>query len=313
MFPSPNGCDSAHPTGHAPVLLEAMLAHLAPQPGKVYVDATFGGGGYTKAILESSDCTVIAIDRDCEAAARAAVFQQKYGERFSFFLKTFGTMASFLPLPVDGIVFDFGVSSFQIDTASRGFSFQQDGPLDMRMGTGDLTAFEVINHYSEQDLADIIFTYGQERFARKITRAILNERKKHPINSTLELAQIIRSVVPARTAINPATKTFQAIRIFVNDELREISNALEQITQNILPAQHKPLKVVTVAFHSLEDKIVKNWIAEHQRNPTILPSHRLHVQTQKVITPTKEECDANPRSRSARLRSVVWEPVGGGE
>ncbi|MDR0633004.1 MAG: 16S rRNA (cytosine(1402)-N(4))-methyltransferase RsmH [Holosporales bacterium] len=289
------------PTGHTPVLLQEMLHNLTPQPGSVYVDATFGGGGYTEAILEAADTRVIAIDCDWEAQTRAKALAKRYPSRIEFFLSKFSEIGTIMRgRRFDGIVFDFGLSSFQLDSAERGFSFRYDGPLDMRMGKTPLTASSVVNTYKENDIYQILKYYGEERFAKKISRAIVQGR---PIDSTLKLADIIRSVVPRTTAIDPCTKTFQALRIFVNDELKEIEVALNKVVDLTGESKIKQVCVVTVAFHSLEDRIIKNWV---QRNST--PGPRgvfIEEKIRKVVRPSKSEIERNPRSRSARLRAVL--------
>jgi 16S rRNA (cytosine1402-N4)-methyltransferase len=271
----------AYESEHIPVLLNEVIEYLKPQDGHAYVDATFGGGGYSRAILEHvADSRVLAIDRDPAAFARAEAFVNRYGARFSFFLTNFARIAEVLAEhDYSGIVFDFGVSSFQLEDGERGFSFQNDGPLDMRMDGADgasqiigqaprITASELVNTYAESDLASIIKVYGDEPFARKISNAIVRRRRERPINTTFELAEVVRSVVRHAGAIDPATKTFQALRIFINDELREIQTALDSIVKDVAARQLQQISVITVAFHSLEDRIVKNWwTSSRQREP----------------------------------------------
>lgn len=276
---------------HIPVLLEEMLLYLSPKSGGVYIDATFGGGGYTQAILEKADCKVIAFDKDPEAITRGKPLKEKYKDRLTLVHDSFQNIANHIHDPIDGIVFDFGVSSFQLDDAYRGFSFQSDGPLDMRMSWEGMTAEDVVNTYKESDLADIIYHYGDERKSRAIARAIVLERKKNPITTTLKLATLIRTIVNKKEGIDPATKTFQALRIFVNNELIEIRDALE----NCLKVLHKNSVVVGVTFHSLEDKLLKLFLAKKCFNDCT-----------KAICPTRNEVKSNPRSRSAKLRSGIF-------
>jgi 16S rRNA (cytosine1402-N4)-methyltransferase len=292
--------------GHVPVLLNEMLYYLAPKDSGVYVDATFGGGGYSRAILNTAYTNVIAIDRDQEAKNRAQIFIENYPTRFEFFLSNFGNIDTIVRnRHFDGVVFDFGLSSFQLEYGERGFSFQTDGPLDMRMGNTGLKAEEVINTFNEEDIFQIIKFYGEERFARKISRAILKNR---PIHTTFELAKIVRSVIPRTTAIDPATKTFQAIRIFVNNELKEIEIALDKIVKLATGSNISQVCVVTVAFQSLEDRVVKNWI-QRNKNPLLGSDWVVEEKVHKVVVPQDEEIKSNPRSRSARLRAVVVKNV----
>ncbi len=267
---------------HQPVLLNDMLACLNVSKGKIYLDATFGGGGYSQAILEQGG-QVIAIDRDQDAIDRA----KHLG--ISCFHMTFSELESIFPDTLfDGIVFDFGVSSFQIDEAERGFSFQKDGPLDMRMGKSTISAKDVVNDLKEKDLADLIFSYGDEPRSRSIAHAICTHRQQKPFTSTLQLAQVIRSVVPSKPGFDGATLTFQAIRMYVNDELREIHHGLTYAMSHLSPLG----RLVCVSFHSLEDRLVKN----------ALKASPLTLFNKKVIIPSNAEIHANPRSRSARLR-----------
>ncbi len=288
---------------HIPVLCKEMLEILDPSPEKIYVDGTFGGGGYTKAILEKGVAKVIAFDRDADAIKRAESFKQEFGDRFEIIHDCFSALSKYIaPNSVDGIVFDFGISSYQVDEAHRGFSFRQTGPLDMRMGVGaTYTAADVINTFKERDIAEISRVYGEEPRAKKIAQAIISARKNKPFETTQELATLIRSIVPSQEGFDPATLTFQGLRIFVNNELIEIEHALQQ-SNNCLPIGGR---LVTVAFHALEDRIVKN----HSRVPfsyqesvcAYTPINR------KVVTPSLEEIKRNPRSRSAKLRGFIKE------
>lgn len=293
---------------HKPVLLQEVLSFLDPKPNLTYVDATFGGGGYTKAILEKTECNVIAIDRDEDALERAKPFSEEYKDRFQFFLSNFSNLDVVLKdKAFDGIVFDFGVSSFQIENGERGFSFKMDGNLDMRMSkNGELTAEDVVNTYTETELEKIIKFYGEEPFAKKIARAIINYRKFCYIKTTLQLAEIVRSIVPKFGMLDPATKTFQALRIFVNDELREIKIALDKIVDMFLSfgTTSGKIQVLTVAFHSLEDRTVKNWIKTNKEFFRGNDKYRFENKTGSVVEPSRDERIKNPRSRSAKLRYV---------
>ncbi|CAO5680640.1 MAG: Ribosomal RNA small subunit methyltransferase H [Holosporales bacterium] len=274
---------------HVPVLLNEMIEHLSPQDGGIYIDATFGGGGYTSAILEKAKCSVIAFDKDPDAILRGHFLKEKYADRLTLIEAPFHTIKDHITTRVDGIVFDFGVSSFQIDIGERGFSFKHDGPLDMRMSKTGMTAQEVVNTYSEKDLADIIFYYGEEDRARAIARAIVNDRKIKPYETTFELAGLVRRVVKRKDDIDLATKTFQALRIFVNNELIEIRGALLGCPLFLKP--NAPL--VGVTFHSLEDRLLKQFL-----------SHGDFYCASKAIKPSIAEVRQNPRARSAKLRSA---------
>jgi len=301
---------------HIPVLLREVIEVLAPRDGGVYVDATFGAGGYSRAILEAADCTVWGIDRDPEAIARAEALVRRYEGRLRLVHGRFGQMAELLGTrgvtAADGVAFDFGVSSMQLDEAERGFSFRFDGPLDMRMEKSGPSAADLVNSLSERELADLIHALGEERKARAIARAIVVARAAAPIERTLQLAEIVRRAVRARghEPIDPATRTFQALRMRVNDELGEIERGL--VTAEALLAAGGRLAVV--AFHSLEDRLVKEFLRRRSgRSPSGSrhlppaaegrpPSFRLIEGG--VITPGADEIAANPRSRSARLRAA---------
>lgn len=292
---------------HIPVLLKEVLAQLSPEDKATYLDATFGGGGYTQALLEAAACRVIALDRDPDAGVRAKAMAGRFPGRFQFILTPFSRLeealacVSELSSSLRGAVFDFGVSSFQLDTPERGFSFQKDGPLDMRMEAEGVTAADVVNTFSQQDLTEILLTYGEEPRARQISQAITTHRKQMPIKTTSELAEIVRSVVPRLGILDPATKTFQAIRMFINDELREIQSALEAL-ENLVLKSVSDLRVVTVAFHALEDRVVKNWI--RKLSMPNMPVRAI-AATRHVIKPSEAETKMNVRSRSGRLRAVT--------
>lgn len=297
---------------HTPVMLAEAVAALAPQAGECYVDATFGAGGYTRAILEAAPCRVIGVDQDPEATERAGPFHKNYPDRFIFIRANFADLARHLTQPVDGIVADLGVSSAQIDAGRRGFSFQADGPLDMRMdpGSGAPSAAELVNTADEKALADIIYQYGGERRARRVARRIVEER---PFTRTLALAQAVRAVVPRspKQAIDPATRTFQALRIAVNDELGALKKLLDRAPGLLSPGG----RLVVVSFHSLEDGIVKSFLrgasgrtpsASRHEPQAAEPALALFTPgSRKVVRPTEAEVAANPRARSARLRWAI--------
>jgi 16S rRNA (cytosine1402-N4)-methyltransferase len=298
---------------HIPVLVRPAVEFLAVRDGGIYVDATFGGGGYSREILAAASCSVIGIDRDRNAIARGAQLSRIAGGRLQLFECKFSdlpaTARSAGTSAVDGIVFDLGVSSLQLDDATRGFSFRHDGPLDMRMGGSGPTAAEVIASAREEDLARIIATLGEERHARAIARAIVRARRAAPLRNTRALAEIVAAVVPSRTGrIHPATRTFQALRIFVNDELAELVAGLCAAEQLLKPGG----RLVAVTFHSLEDRIVKVFLTQRamqsatsrhvppaQSSP---PSFKL--LNRHPIVPTEAEVIANPRARSAKLRAA---------
>ena len=302
-------------SGHVPVMLSDMLRLLAPRAGGVYLDGTFGGGGYAEAILETVPCMLWAIDRDPDAIARGASLVARFPGRLHLIEGQFGDMLALLARhgvsALDGIVLDVGVSSYQLDDRRRGFSFRHDGPLDMRMSRSGPTAADLVNTLPERELADLLFGLGEERASRRIARAIGIARAE-PITTTARLAEIIRSVVaPDRSGIDPATRSFQALRIKVNDELGELTRALEQATRLLAPGG----RLIIVSFHSLEDRIVKRFMAEaagrapaaSRHDPRRLteraaPSFRL--LTQRALRPGEREIAANPRARSARLRAL---------
>ncbi|RLJ70674.1 16S rRNA (cytosine1402-N4)-methyltransferase [Hydrogenivirga caldilitoris] len=284
---------------HVPVLLEESTDLLLGNGGKLYVDCTLGLGGHTKRILEKNpEAFVIGIDRDEEAIELAKETLREFEGRFAIYKADFADLDAVLEAEgidkVDGFLFDLGVSMFQLKS-ERGFSFQIEAPLDMRMDREQrLTAYRVVNEYSEKELARIIWEYGEEKLSRKIARAMVEYRKKKPIETTKELADIILSVYPERLKhgrIHPATKTFQAIRIEVNRELENLKEALEKTVDRL----NKGGRLVVISFHSLEDRIVKNFFREH--------SQEFRILTKKPITPSEEEVKMNPAARSAKLRA----------
>ena len=299
---------------HIPVLLQEVINQISPKDGGIYVDATFGAGGYSRAVLDAADCTVYAIDRDPDAITEGQALADEYAGRLKLIHGEFGRIEALLNAEgisqVDGIMMDIGVSSMQIDRCERGFSFQKDGALDMRMSQKGLSAYDVVNKYGEKEIADIIYTYGEERFSRRIAVAIVDRRKERPISTTLDLAGLIRSTVAHKKGeIDPATRTFQALRIYVNDELQQLCDGLDG-AQALLK---KGGRIVVVSFHSLEDRIVKRFIREKSGQSgncsRYLPDHQdqpvcLRCLTKKPVFASLEEIDRNPRARSARLRSA---------
>lgn len=295
---------------HIPVMLQEVLAALNPQKGEVYVDATFGNGGYTRAILEAANCKVIALDRDPTVRIRANEIKNMYGERFEFRFGQFGDFADLVPEKINGAVFDIGVSSMQLDEAERGFSFSKEGALDMRMSQSGVSAKDIVNTYDEQTLADLIYQYGEEKKSRQIAREIAEYRKHKEIETTTELAEIIYKVIHKKFGeIDPATRTFQALRIAVNDELGELSRGLTGAANRL----QKNGRLAVVDFHSLEDRIVKTFFKENggrrvrvsKYAPELVQDEHLFAEVSKVIVPTAEECKRNPRARSAKLRFAV--------
>ena len=302
--------------GHVPVMLAEVLATLMPQDGATYLDATFGGGGYARAILQAAPgCTVFAIDRDPDAIARGAVLAQAFAGRLHLVEGRFGDMLSLLRdrgvAALDGVVMDLGVSSFQLDQAERGFSFRADGPLDMRMEKSGPSAAELVNTLPERELADIIFRFGEERFARRIARAIVARRAEAPFTTTADLAALVRRAVPRDpSGIDGATRSFQALRIAVNDELAEVERGITAAMELLAPGG----RLVVVAFHSLEDRIVKQAMAAasgrggaSRHDPAALSGRAkpaFHLLTPRALRPQDAECSANPRARSARLRGI---------
>ena len=299
---------------HIPVLVRPAVELLAARAGGVYVDATFGAGGYSRELLAAADVRVIGIDRDPSAIALGADLVQAAGGRLTLAEGRFSQLEAvargFGFDAVDGVVLDVGVSSMQLDEAERGFSFRHDGPLDMRMGREGPTAAEVVAAASERHLAAIIAALGEERRARAVARAIVAARRDAPIRTTRALAAIVAGVVHARAdAIHPATRTFQALRIFVNEELSELLAGLAGAERLLRPGG----RLVIVTFHSLEDGVAKSFLAERSRprgpsrhRPDVAqPGATFHVLTRRPIVPDEAEIRANPRARSAKLRMEI--------
>jgi 16S rRNA (cytosine1402-N4)-methyltransferase len=300
---------------HVPVMLAEVIKSLAPRNGGQYVDGTFGGGGYSAAILEEADCTVWGIDRDGAAVTAGRALARHHQGRFSILHGCFGHMGQLLRQSkvsaVDGIALDLGLSSVQLDDAERGFSFRADGPLDMRMNrdSGAPSAADIVNTADETFLADIIWRLGEERHSRRIAHAIIQRRQIEPITRTHQLAAIVRRIVPhAKDRIDSATRTFQALRIHVNDELGELERGLSAAEDMLT----KDGRLVVVSFHSLEDRAVKQFLrARSSRNAgssrhlppqEVKGSPTFRLLGRGLVRPSDREIRANPRARSARLR-----------
>jgi 16S rRNA (cytosine1402-N4)-methyltransferase len=306
--------------GHIPVLLDAVVEHLAPTPGARILDGTFGGGGYTAALLERG-CTVFALDRDPDAIARGAALAAAHPGRLHLARGNFGDLLDHLAAwgvaALDGVVLDLGVSSFQLDQAERGFSFRADGPLDMRMGRDGPSAADLVNTLPEAELADLLRELGEERHARRVARNIAEARKAAPITTTLRLAEIVRRSVPRDPAgLDGATRSFQALRIRVNDELGELERGLAAGVSALAPGG----RIVVVSFHSGEDRIVKRVFSaaagrapgRSRHDPSALlaaatarDAAPFRLLTPRSVRPSEAECARNPRARSAHLRALL--------
>jgi 16S rRNA (cytosine1402-N4)-methyltransferase len=299
---------------HVPVMIEAVIEALAPRDGALYIDGTFGAGGYSRALLGVANCRVVAIDRDPDAVQRGREFAAVHNGRFEIVEGNFGDLERLLaemPGPVAGIAFDLGVSSIQIDTPERGFSFRFDGPLDMRMSSTGRGAADLVAGLSEDDLARIIRDFGEERHARRIARTIVSARQQRPILRTQELADIVRAAIPkAQPGIDPATRTFQALRIAVNDELGELDRGLIAAERLLMPGG----RLAVISFHSLEDRRVKHFLRQrsdaaprasrHEPLPATASAPSFRLLHRRALTPSGEEIKWNPRARSARLRAA---------
>jgi 16S rRNA (cytosine1402-N4)-methyltransferase len=316
---------------HVPVLLSQMLLALAPEDGRCYIDGTFGAGGYSQAILSAAPgARVLAIDRDPRALAAGRGLADRHLGRLQLIEGRFGDLEQLARAagfaPADGVVLDIGVSSMQIDDPQRGFSFQGDGPLDMRMSASGPTAADVLNTAEEAHLADILFHLGEERSARGIARAIVARRQQQPFARTSELAQLAARVLGREKIAgrHAATRTFQALRIYVNDELYELARALSAAERVLAPGG----RLVVVTFHSLEDRLVKHFLKEraspeeqvsrHLPAPdSTRPAPSFRFVNHRPVSPTDTEVAANPRARSAKLRAAVrtdaaaWSPEEG--
>lgn len=301
---------------HVPVLLAEVIEVLSPRDGGVYVDGTFGAGGYSRALLEAADCAVIGIDRDPNAIASGQSLVDSYDGRLTLIHGRFGGMADLLEAhgarEVDGVVLDIGVSSMQLDQAARGFSFGREGPLDMRMSQEGPSAAEVVNSADEETLRKILSTYGEEKRARVVAEAIVAAREGQEISTTLELAGVVERALGRRHTdkIHPATRTFQGLRIYVNDELGELVNALVAAEKVLRPSG----RLAVVAFHSLEDRIVKRFLAARTGKDRAVSRHAppaaagplptFEMISRKAIKASEIEIEQNVRARSARLRGA---------
>ncbi|HJQ60877.1 MAG TPA: 16S rRNA (cytosine(1402)-N(4))-methyltransferase RsmH [Vineibacter sp.] len=324
------GTVAAAAGSHVPVLCGEVVRQLAPRDGGTYVDGTFGAGGYSRALLDAAECRVFGIDRDPEAVRAARSMEAEAAGRLVVIEGRFGDMTELLGArgvtAVAGVALDLGVSSMQIDTPERGFSFRSDGPLDMRMSGVGPSAADIVNTSGESELADILYAYGEERQSRRIARAIVRARADTPITRTGQLADIVRRALgPAagRDKIDPATRTFQALRIHVNDEQGELRRGLDAADTLLAPGG----RLAVVSFHSLEDRAVKTFLRDRggegprpsrhapdaRRGDGRAPTWR--VLTRRPVTAGAAECTANPRARSARLRAgekLAAMPAGGG-
>ena len=313
---------------HVPVLCDEVMAALAPRDGATYVDGTFGAGGYSAALLASARCRVLGIDRDPEAVQRSAALAAQHPGRLTVIEGRFGDMERLVgdaaPGPIAGVALDLGVSSMQLASSERGFSFRLDGPLDMRMGSGGENAADLVARLSEEELAELIRSLGEERYARRVARAIVGARAENPIRRTAELAEIVRRAIPSREpGLDSATRTFQALRIAVNDELGELNRGLAGAERLLMPGG----RLAVVAFHSLEDARVKAFLRQRSgaaavsRHAPLLPdapAPSFHLLHRRPVRPGAEEIARNPRARSARLRTAErtaappW-PAGGAQ
>ncbi|HJM51756.1 MAG TPA: 16S rRNA (cytosine(1402)-N(4))-methyltransferase RsmH [Alphaproteobacteria bacterium] len=325
--------------GHVPVMLAEVLGALSPAAGEIMVDGTFGAGGYARGLLDAADCTLFAIDRDAQAVARGEALAERFGGRLKMLEGRFSEMPDLLAgagiAAVDGIALDLGLSSLQLDSAARGFSFRHDGPLDMRMGGPGPSAAELVNQADEPTLADVIRRFGEERHSRRIAGAIVAARQGAAIQGTAELAEIVVAAIPAgsrrgprgprgQPKIHPATRTFQALRIWVNDEIAELRRGLAAAEILLRPRG----RLAVVSFHSLEDREVKRFLAQrsgrgagqHRHAPASeTPEPSFELIRRRVGRPGAAELAANPRARSARLRAArrtaapAWQAPAGQE
>lgn len=309
---------------HIPVLLSEVVESLAPQDGQLIIDGTFGAGGYSSAILDAANCRVLAFDRDPNVLRAAGAVTARYPNRLKVIQAPFSEMESFARIEetadgaplrqdrfIDAVVLDIGVSSMQLDEAGRGFSFMHDGPLDMRMSQDGESAADFINSADEEDIANVIYAFGEEKRSRAIARAVVRRREEKSYTRTSELADTVLKVFHGRKedGRHPATRTFQALRIYVNDELGELARALAAAERILKPGG----RLAVVTFHSLEDRIVKRFfsirtgkepgVSRHLPQKTVKSeSPSFHFVNSRPLTPSKGELDLNPRARSARLR-----------
>lgn len=314
MLCSLDETQSAAAPGHCSVLLDASVELLAPVKGSRFLDGTFGGGGHTEALLKAAeDVTVVALDRDPEAIQRAECLKAQYGERFIFHAMNFGALAELEAGAFDGVLFDFGLSSFQLDDPERGFSFRHDAPADMRMDPhSGQSAAEFLESANEADLVEAIRNYGEEQRWRRVVAAIMEARGTGSLGRTQSLAELIGAAVGpsprGRSKVHPATRSFQGIRIAVNDELGAIERALPAAFERLCGGG----VLVAISFHSLEDRIVKRFCRrmagrpEHANDSRTLDERdeRARMLSTRAISPSEMEIKNNPRSRSARLRAL---------
>jgi len=310
---SPNG----GPVRHIPVLLAQVLRVLAPKAGERYIDGTFGAGGYARAIVDAAHCEMLGLDRDPSAIGAGRAFESEATGRLKLVETSFSHMEDAAHGigwdRVDGVVLDLGVSSMQLDEAARGFSFMRDGPLDMRMSGKGLSAADVVNTFEKDEIADILYQLGEERRSRTIAAAIVADRQKAPFERTGQLADLVGRVLGRRhdDAKHPATRTFQALRLYVNDELGELERGLEAAERILNPGG----RLAVVSFHSLEDRIVKRFLqsrsgkkaksSRYLPGETSGPAPAFELPERHGIEPSEEEVAGNPRARSARLRWAI--------
>jgi 16S rRNA (cytosine1402-N4)-methyltransferase len=288
---------------HEPVMVSEVLEHLAPGRGGLFIDCTVGGGGHARALLEAGATRLIGFDRDPDALGQASAALAAYGARVALVHSDYRRFDDVLGArgvaSVDGVLVDLGISSMQLDAPGRGFSFRRDEPLDMRMDrTSGETAADAIEHADERTLADVIYEFGEERYARRIARALVDARSRGGIRTTGQLAEVVRRAIPRRgpSRIDPATRTFQAIRIWVNRELDGLDGFLTRAAQRLAPGG----RMVVISFHSLEDRIVKHTLRSLQAAAGI----GLTIRTKRPAVPSEAEIERNPRARSAKLRAA---------
>ncbi len=298
---------------HVPVLLDEVVAALAPRAGGHYLDATFGGGGYSRALLMAADCVVTALDRDPDAIQRGAALRAEFMPRLHLVEARFSELETVSPAPLDGIVFDLGVSSFQLDEAERGFSFQADSALDMRMDKAGPSAADAVNLLSEAALSELLDALGEENEHRRVARALVQARAAAPIAGTAQLADLVERALGGRRGAktHPATRTFQALRMLVNNELGELQRGLCAAERALAPGG----RLAVVSFHSLEDRVVKRFLVEragaagagsrHAPEAPAGPAPSFRLETRRTITPGDAEIERNPRARSASLRWAI--------
>lgn len=285
---------------HVPVMLNEVLAQLQPLAGKTIVDGTLGGGGYTRALLDDGATRVIAFDRDPQAITRAQMWQGEYGEKLQLVEAPFATLQQHVNGEVDAVVLDLGLSSDQLDDEARGFAYREDGALDMRMGDTGETAADVLNSYREEQIADILYAYGEERRSRAIAKRVVARRKDKKFATTKDLMEVIEQVYPARGQVrrHPAVRSFQALRIHVNGEMAQLEEVLPQAADALKVGG----RVVVVTFHSLEDRVVKHFFKACAQEG--LKTKSFTLPHKKPLVPSAAEVEINPRARSAKLRTM---------